>query len=116
MRRVLFDEDMPRQLRRDLTEFQIATVQEEGWSSVKNGELLHLASLAFDVLVTADKRLQYQQNLPRFDIGVVVIAAVDTRLPHLQTLLPQLRAAIGNVQPGTVAIVGRADEPRTAKK
>lgn len=110
MRRVLFDEDMPRQLRRDLPEFEIRTVQEEGWSSVKNGELLQRASHSFEVLVTADQRLQYQQNIPRFQIGVVVIAAADTRLPNLQSLLPQLRAAITSVSPGSVSVV--RTEPR----
>ena len=54
MRRVLFDEDVPRQLRRDLPELKIRTVQEEGWSSAKNGELLRLSSPSFDVLVTAE--------------------------------------------------------------
>ncbi|HVT02573.1 MAG TPA: hypothetical protein VHL58_04255 [Thermoanaerobaculia bacterium] len=96
---------MPRQLRRDLPEFEIRTEQEEGWASVQNGELLRRASQTFDVLVTADQHLQYQQNLPGFDIGVVVIASMDTRLPHLQPLLPQLRTAITNVAPGSVAIV-----------
>jgi hypothetical protein len=96
---------MPRQLRRDLTEFEIRTVQEEGWSAVKNGELLRRASEKFSVLVTADKRLQYQQNISRFSIGVVVITAVDTRLPRLQSLLPQLRVAIAAVAPGTIEIV-----------
>lgn len=105
MRRVLFDEDLPRQLRRDFPEFDIRTVQEEGWSSVQNGELLRRASQNFDVLLTADQRLQYQQNIPRFDIAVVVIVAVDTRLPHLRSLLPQLRTAIVDVMPGTVIVV-----------
>jgi hypothetical protein len=67
VRRVLFDEDIPRQLRRDLSEFQIRTVQEEGWSSTKNGELLRRSSPLFDVLVTADKRLQHQQNISRYE-------------------------------------------------
>ena len=105
MRRVLFDEDMPRQLRRDLPEFEIRTVQEEGWSAVKNGELLRRASESFEVLVTADRNLPRQQNLARFTIGVVVIAAVDTRLPHLRSLLPQLRNAIANVGAGSVVTV-----------
>ena len=105
MRRVLFDEDMPRQLRRDLAEFAIRTVQEEGWSSVQNGELLRRASQTFDVLVTADKNLQYQQNIRQFDIGIVVVAAIDTRLPHLRTLLAELRSAIASVAPGSVIIV-----------
>ena len=108
MRRVLFDEDVPRQLRRDLSEYEICTVQEEGWSSYKNGELLHRGSRTFDVLVTADKRLQYQQNLARFRIGVVVLATVDTRLPHLRSLLPQIRAAIESVGPGSLVIVKTA--------
>lgn len=105
MKRVLFDEDMPRQLRRELPEFEIRTVQEEGWSSIQNGELLRRASATFDVLLTADQRLQYQQNIPRFDIGVVVIAARDVRLPSLQRLIPRLRAAITSVPPGAVVII-----------
>jgi predicted nuclease of predicted toxin-antitoxin system len=105
VKRVLFDEDMPRQLRRDLPEFEIRTVQEEGWSSIQNGELLRRASATFDVLVTADQRLQYQQHIPRFEIGVVVIVAVDTRLPSLRAMLPQLRSAVEKVAPGAVAIV-----------
>jgi predicted nuclease of predicted toxin-antitoxin system len=108
VRRVLFDEDLPRQLRRDLLEFTISTVQEEGWSAVQNGELLRHASATFDVLITADKNLQYQQNLARFNIGVVVIAAVDTRLHHLRQLLPQLRKAIVNVTPGSLIVVDTA--------
>ena len=105
MRRVLFDEDVPRQLRRDLAEFDIRTVQEEGWSSVLNGELLRRASDSFDVLLTADKRLQYQQNIPQFRIGVVVLATIDTRLPHLRSRVAQIRSAIETVAPGTVLIV-----------
>jgi predicted nuclease of predicted toxin-antitoxin system len=102
---VLFDEDVPRQLRRDLPEFKIRAVQEEGWSSVKNGELLRLSSPTFDVLVTADRRLQHQQNIARHDIGVVVIATGDTRLPRIQQALDELRAAIRDVEPGTVIVV-----------
>ena len=108
MRRVLFDEDVPRQLRCDLLEFTIRTVQEEGWSAVQNGELLRRASGTFDVLLTADKNLQHQQNLARFNIGVVVIAAVDARLPHLRQLLPQLRSAIVDVTPGSLIVVRTA--------
>ncbi|HKR64464.1 MAG TPA: DUF5615 family PIN-like protein [Thermoanaerobaculia bacterium] len=105
MRRVLFDEDVPRQLRRDLPEFTIRTVQEEGWSSVKNGELLRRCASTFDVFLTADKRLRHQQNLARHNLGVVVIATRDTRLPRLQQILDQLRAAIRDVQPGTHIVV-----------
>jgi len=105
VRRVLFDEDMPRQLRRDLPGFEVRTVQEEGLSSLHNGQLLSRAAVHFDVLVTADQRLQYQQNIPKFDIGVVVISARDVRLPSLRLLLPQLRRAIESVAAGTLVVV-----------
>ena len=108
LRRVLFDEDMPRQLRRDLPDFEIRTVQEEGWSSIQNGELLRRAAMTFDVMVTADQRLQYQQNISQFEIGVVVVMAPDTRLPHLRTLVPQLRIAINKVVARTIIIVKTA--------
>lgn len=75
---------------------------------MQNGDLLLAASREFDVLVTADKNLQHQQNIPKFDIGVVVVAAVDTRLPHLRLLLPQLRSAIAAVSSGEVVIVKTA--------
>ena len=108
MRRVLFDEDLPRKLRSDLAEFEIRTVQQRGWSSVKNGELLRRASAEFDVFVTADQNLQYQQNISRFNIGVVVIESVDTRLPRLRSAILKIRTAIVNVQPGTVVVVTTA--------
>lgn len=96
---------MPRQFRRDLPEFVIRTVQEEGWAGLENGNLLRRAEPAFDVLVTADQRMRYQQNVPRFAIGIVVIETFDTRLSNLRGFVPQLRAAIHNVAAGMVVIV-----------
>ena len=106
MRRVLFDEDVPRQLRRDLSVFSVRTVQEQGWSSLQNGELLRAASADFDVLLTADKNLQYQQNISKYAIGVVVLALVDTRLPSLRTKLSDIESAIANIAPGTIVRIG----------
>ena len=74
MRRVLFDEDVPRPLRRDLHGFEIQTVVEAGWSGVKNGELLRRADEVFDVFLTADRNLAFQQNLSKVRPGVVVLA------------------------------------------
>ncbi len=66
MKRVLFDENL-------LPAFEIRTVQEEGWGSIQNGELLRRAVGRFDVFLTADRRMQYQQKLIAFEIGIVVI-------------------------------------------
>lgn len=102
MRRILFDENLPRQLRRDLSEFAIRTVQEEGWGAYQNGELLRRAEGAFDVLLTADRRMQYQQNLATFSIGVVVINTPRLRLQELRSVLEPMRAALERVRAGEI--------------
>ncbi len=102
MRRVLFDENLPRLLRRNLPEFEVRTVQEEGWGSYKNGELLLRAEGNFDVLLTADRRMQYQQKLTAFGIGVVVIVTPRLQLQVLERALKPLRDAISSVSPGQV--------------
>ena len=96
---------MPRKLRRDLPSFAIRTAQEEGWSAFKNGELLTRAAMTFDVLVTIDQRMRYQQNMTRFDIGVVVIEIPDTRFVHLRALVSEINDAIVKVMPGEVVVV-----------
>ena len=69
---------------------------------LKNGELLRTASLEFDVLLTADRNMQYQQNIPKFDIGLAVLALRDSRLPSIQTKLSEIEAAVAAVEPGAV--------------
>lgn len=105
MRRVLFDEDVPRQLRRELPGLQIVTVPEAGWSGLKNGELLRQAEARFDVFVTADRNLRFQQNLSSFAIGVVVLEGGSAKLEDLRLLVAELRRAIETVQPRHVALV-----------
>jgi predicted nuclease of predicted toxin-antitoxin system len=105
VKRVLFDENMPRKLRRDLPDFVVRTAQEEGWSAFKNGELLKRASTSFDVIVTIDQRMRYQQNAPQFDIGIVVIEVPDTRITFLRALIAEIRSAIGSVHRGEVLVI-----------
>ena len=100
MRRVLLDENLPRKLRRDFPEFALRTVQEEGWASYKNGHLLERAQVNFDALLTADRRLQFQQNLARYNIGVVVILTVSLRYRTIQAATEQIRVALASVRPG----------------
>ena len=102
MRRVLFDENLPRQLRQSLGEFEVRTVQEEGWGSLQNGQLLRSAEDAFDVLLTADRRMRYQQTLTSFRIGVVVIVTPRLHLELLARNADHLRVAIAEVAPGEV--------------
>jgi hypothetical protein len=105
VKRVLFDENMPRKLRRDLPEMLVRTVQEEQWAGFKNGQLLQRASGVFDVLLTVDQGLRHQQNVSKFNIGVVVLETDDTTLPNLRTMLPEIRAAVQRAKPGTVIVI-----------
>lgn len=100
MRRVLFDEDVPRPLRKDLPGFAIQTVVEAGWSGIKNGELLRRAEEAFEVFLTADRNLQYQQNTSKLRMGIVVLAAGSTKLNDLRLHAAEISAALVRVQPG----------------
>ena len=100
MKRVLLDENLPRKLRRDLAGFFVRTVQEENWTSFSNGELLGRAQDRFDVLLTADRRLQFQQNLSRFNIGVVVVLTVSLQYRHIRTAIEPIRTALTAIQPG----------------
>jgi hypothetical protein len=102
VRRVLFDENLPRLLRRSFPEFEIRTVQEEGWGAYKNGELLQRAEGHFDVLLTADRRMQYQQNMTATGMGVVVIVTPRLQLQVLERALEPLRRAISSVSAGEV--------------
>lgn len=102
MKRILFDENLPRLLRRRLPEFHIRTVQEEGWGSFRNGELLRLAEGRFDVLLTADRRRRYQQTLTAYGLGVVVIITPSLQLQVLERLLIPLKDALSDIAPGEV--------------
>ncbi len=105
MRRVLLDENLPRKLRRELPAFTVRTVQEEGWTSFRNGELLSRAQSSFEVLLTADRRLQFQQNISRFDIGVVVIVTMNLRFRTILTAIEEIRSALEEVRAGEVISV-----------
>jgi len=107
VKRVLFDENMPRKLRRDLPEFYIRTAQEQGWSAYKNGQLLKQLSEVFDVLVTIDQNVRHQQNLAKFNVGIVAIEIPDTRIVFLRELIPEIREAITVVNPGELIVVER---------
>ena len=104
--RVLLDESLPRKLKGELTGFEVRTVPEVGLSGVKNGALLRAVEGRFDVFVTPDKNLEYQQNLPRFTVAVVVLDTKRTDLRTLLPLVPELREVIAGARPGGLHHVG----------
>jgi hypothetical protein len=92
---ILLDESLPRRPSRALVGHSVSTVVEAGWSGVKNGKLLTLAAARFDVFITADQNLQYQQNIATLPLAFIVLAAHDNRLPTLLPLVPDLPALKG---------------------
>ena len=91
--RVLFDQGTPAPLRGYLSRHQISTAYELGWGSLKNGELLeHAENEGFEVLVTTDQNLKYQQNLSTRRIAVIVLNT--TSWPRIQIALPKIVAII----------------------
>src|SRR6184192_1831656 len=89
-------------LLRDLSSHEVKTVRQMGWTETVNGALLALAEQDFDVLVTTDKNLSFQQNVLRFKIGVVVLRARSARLRHLRELVPTLLRILPGVKSGEV--------------
>ena len=77
-----------------------------GWASRENGELLSLAVGEFDVFLTVDRNLSYQQDVGQFDIRVVVLVARSNRLADLQPLMPQVLETLKTALPRQVTKVG----------
>lgn len=97
---VLFDQGTPAPLRHALVEHQVETAYERGWSRLKNGELIGAAETAgFDVFVTTDTQLKYQQNLIGRQMAIVVLRT--TSWPRLQRALPDVIAAVAAATPGS---------------
>ena len=99
--RLLLDECVPARLRRALPEHAVSTVVAEGWSGIKNGQLLAVAAQDFDAFITVDKNLPYQQNTATLPIAVIVLDAVSNELTYLLLLVPKLEAALNTLARGS---------------
>lgn len=100
--KVLLDECVDRRLAREIVGHEVVTVPEAGWAAAANGDLLALAEEGFDVFVTVDRNLSFQQNLSRFSIAVVVLRARANRLADLRALVPRLLEALPSAKRGEV--------------
>ena len=109
--RVLLDECVPRRLKRELVGHDVKTAPEMGWASKRNGELLALAVGHFEIFLTADRNLSYQQDLSAFDIAIVVLVAHSNRLEELRTLVPRLLEVLPTAARRAVTLVQGLIEP-----
>ncbi len=106
--KVLLDECIDWRLSRDIVGHDVKTARQMGWATIENRELLALASKHFDVFVTVDRNLSFQQNLGTLSIAVVVLQAKTNRLTELKPLVPSLLAAIESAKPGVAKFIAGA--------
>ena len=103
--KVLLDECLPKRLADRLSGHEIKTVPQMGWAGVKNGELLALAEKEFEVFLTVDQNLPFQQNLSRFKIAVVIVRCGSNDIDQLGPFVPGILEALRSAKPGQAVTV-----------
>jgi hypothetical protein len=104
--RVLLDECVDVRLAASLANIEVRTVADQGWLGISNGQLLALAAAEFDVFVTVDRNLPFQQHLAKFDIAVILLRAKTNRIADLIALVPELVSVMPNAKSGVVTPIG----------
>ena len=104
--RVLLDESLPRGLARELGGHEVDTVTAVGCAGLSNGELLTKATPTYDVFITMDANLPYQQVMSRFPIAVVLLRAKSNRLEDLRSLAPGMLDVLKSIKAGELRRVG----------
>jgi len=105
--RILLDECVPRKFRNSLLGHDCRTVPEEELAGKKNGELLYVAEKSgFQVFLTLDRGVEYEQNLAQRNLAIIVIRARSNRLADLLPYVPRVLDALQSIQPGGLVKVG----------
>ena len=104
--KILVDECIDRRFTTLINGHFVRTVPQMGWATIKNGELLALAEKEFDVFVTVDRNLSFQQNLPKFSVAVVILRAQSNRLKDLQPLAFKFMDRLASLKPGELIFIG----------
>ncbi len=101
MKKLLLDECIPRKFKNHLSGHDCLTVPEAGWAGKKNGELLSLAeSAGFQVFVSLDQGIEFQQNLTGRNIAVILLRAKSSRLADLIPLVGKILMSLSSIEPG----------------
>lgn len=103
--KILFDNGVPVRLRQALSEHSITTAYEMGWEELRNGELLSRAQDQFDVLITTDSNIRYQQRISEYAIALIVLRAFNTKLESYLPLVPETENALRTISPGDVVYI-----------
>ena len=93
--KILLDNCTPRPLKTFLTGHEVRTAMEMGWAALLNGELLNAAEREFDLLISCDRNLRYQQNLDQRTIRLLILTI--GRWPAIKLLGPQIGVIVNNM-------------------
>ena len=104
--RILLDESVPRRLGSLLVGHEAETVTKSGWAGIKNGQLLALAATKFDVFITADRNIEYQQNLAALPLAVLVLVVRSNRMEDVAPIVPDILQALSLLPPRTLRKAG----------
>jgi hypothetical protein len=104
--KILLDECLDRRLDKELGGHYVRTVPQMGWAGIKNGRLLTLAEKEFDVFITVDRNLAFQQNVTNFNIAILVLHAPTNRLADLKPLAPEILAIVPTLRKREVTRIG----------
>lgn len=105
--RILLDESLPTDLAAELDLPLLKTVAQLGLKGFTNGDLLRRAeAIGMDVLITADQNLEFQQHIPGYELGLIVLRARSNRMEHLRPLLPAIHQALDLIGPGQIIRLG----------
>jgi len=106
--KILLDECVTKHLKAKLLPHEVSTVREMGWSGIKNGRLMTLcAENNFDILLTIDKNLQYQQNLSKYPIAIVIIDTNSADISELNNFVPILLNQIHSFEKHKAHVVAK---------
>ena len=97
------DECVDRRLAKDIEGHEVLTVPQVGWAGLQNGDLLRRAQREFDISITVDRNLSFQQSIGRFSIAIIVLEAPTNRLEDLRPLVPKLLSIVSAVPKGQIS-------------
>ena len=96
--KILLDEGVPKIIQKQIGKLSISNVEEMGWRGTRNGALLDLMAGEFQILITTDKNLPFQQNLEKRQISAIILPTND--VPSIIELLPQIEETLATIEPG----------------
>ncbi|HEX8567339.1 MAG TPA: DUF5615 family PIN-like protein [Pyrinomonadaceae bacterium] len=105
--KLLLGECAPRRLKNYFVGYDVSTIEQAGFKGLKNGNLLRAADGKFEVLITVDKNIEYQQNTAALPLAILILAAASNRLESLLPLIPDALKILETIKTGDVVRVSK---------